>query len=55
MKTNTNETNTFSDPKRVLATPANSKASFKKWADNIIHLNSHKIAAEGRATEFFCL
>jgi hypothetical protein len=50
MKINTSETNSFSDPKRVVA---NSKASFKKWVDNIIHLNSHKIAADGRATEFF--
>jgi hypothetical protein len=40
----------LSDPKEEVS---NLKAAFKNQADKIFHLDSHEIAADGRATEFF--
>jgi hypothetical protein len=32
---------------------SNLNVIFKKWADKIFHLDSHKIMTDGRATDFF--
>jgi hypothetical protein len=45
-----NKKNSFSYSRGEVS---NLKASFKKQPVTIFHLNSHEIAADGKATEFF--